>query len=611
MNKPEINHDLQNYDDSKSYISKNRKNVIIFLAASFFSVHTLAYILKFKLNFPFGDDSHTYLPAYEYLSTGSWDGFFGITEISQYSSHLIYSLKLLALPNLVYNSFDVVNFYYLQWIIMSLTLLLLFLILKKTDKRLYWVLIPISAFIYCPIYNTGYWVFSSIMWLMVTLCIVFIVYLLSKEKITNSIFLSAISIAIFSTFFNTIGIVAWFAGLICLAKRDNEGKIRKKYLAAWIAVTAIIGFIFVLLVTSINVVTSAPVIQFGENIFLVKFFSIEGISFVTTYLATSYRFGTENIFFSKIIGVITLILSGYFFYYFIRIKKNVQESYPWLLFILLGIISGIIIAIGRMGLEGHDGYESFYKAVSQFSQIGILVLVSMLMLEIRKNRTKKFSNIKLCLCILIIISQMIFLIPSYYASWVKAEHYYDVKNVYIDCYSLTHGTECLDWTDNPFEGGFKVQVANFWLENKISIFADADFNQQNRYDLNKFRTILENNPDIEFGFGKIERINGQLVSEQSIVIEENFVNIEGWILDENKSPVDSIFLMIDNKPLLKYDDFVSREDKKHDYVSEKDSGWNMIFLSGYIEKGCHEIGIIGLSDETLVKLQEKIEVCRI
>jgi len=27
VNKPEINHDLQNYDDSKSYISKNRKNI--------------------------------------------------------------------------------------------------------------------------------------------------------------------------------------------------------------------------------------------------------------------------------------------------------------------------------------------------------------------------------------------------------------------------------------------------------------------------------------------------------------------------------------------------------------------------------------------------------
>ena len=610
MNDTKINHNLENYDDPKSYISKNIKNIIIFLAASFFSIHTLVYILQFRLNFPFGDDNHTYSFAYEYLSTGSWDGLFGITEISDYASHLIYSLKLLALPNLIYNSFDVVNFYYLQWIIMSLTLLFLFLILKKTDKQLYWVLIPISAFVYCPIYNTGYFVFSSIMWLMVTLCIVFTIYLLNKEKITNSNFLLSISIAIFSTFFNLIGIVAWLAGLICLAKRDNEGKIRKKYLAAWIAVTVIIGFIFVLLVTSLNV------IQFDEETYLVKFFSIEGLSFVTTYLATSYRFGTENIFFSKIIGVITLILSGYFFYYFIRIKKNVQESYPWLLFILLGIISGIIIAIGRMGMEGHDGYESFYKSVSQFSQIGILVLVSMLMLEIKKNRKRKFANIKLCLCIVVIASQMLFLVPSYYASWDKGEYYYDLKNVYVDCYSLTHGTECLKAPEflgtnaPPFEAG-KMDVKNFWLENKLSIFGEKSFNQQNRDDLNKFRTILENNPDIEFGFGKIEKINGQLVSKQSIVIEESFVNIEGWILDENKSSVDSIFLMIDNKPLLKYDDFVTREDKKHDYVSEKDSGWNIIFLSGYIEKGCHEIGIIGLSNETLVKLQEKIEVCKI
>ena len=609
MNDTKINHNLENYDDPKSHITKNIKNIIIFLAASFFSIHTLVYILQFRLNFPFGDDGHTYSFAYEYLSTGSWNGLFGITEISDYASHLIYSLKLLALPNLIYNSFDVVNFYYLQWIIMSLTLLVLFLILKKTDNRLYWVLIPISAFIYCPIYNTGYWIFSSIMWLMVTFCIVLTVYLLNKEKITNSIFLSSVSIAIFSTFFSLIGIIAWLAGLICLVKRNNEGKIRKKYLAAWVAVTVIIGFIFVFLVTSLEV------IQFDEETYLVKFFSIEGISFVTTYLATSYRFGTENIFFSKIIGIITLILSGYFFYYFIRIKKNTQKSYPWLLFILLGIISGIIIAIGRMGLEGHDGNESFYKAVSQFSQIGILVLVSMLMLEIKKNRTKKFTNIKLCLCILIIISQMVFLIPSYYASWVKAEHYYDVKTVYVDCYSLTHGTECLDWTEysrfpHPFERT-KVQAANFWLENKMSVFGDANFNQQNGHDLNKFRTILENNPDIEFGFGKIEKINGQLVSKQSIVIEENFVNIEGWILDENKSSVDSIFLMIDNKPLLKYEDFVSREHKEYDYVSKKDSGWNIIFLSGYIEKGCHEIGIIGLSNDTLVKLQEKIEMCKI
>ena len=604
MNEPEVDHHLQNYDDSKSYISENMKKIIIFLAVSFFSIHTLVYILSFRLNFPFGDDNHTYSPAYEYLSTGSLDGLFGITTISEYASHLIYSLKLLALPNLIYNSFDVVNFYYLQWIIMSLTLLFLFLILKKTDTRLYWVLIPLSAFIYCPIYNTGYWIFSSIMWLSVTLCTVLTVYLLNKEKTSNSIFLSSISVAIFSTFLNVIGIIAWLAGFICLAKKDNEKKIRKKHLVAWTAATIIMGFIFILLVTSLEV------IQFNEETYLAEFFSIEGISFLITYLATSYRFGEENIIFSKIIGIITLVVSGSLFYYFIRIKKNVHESYPWLLFVLLGIISGIIIAMGRMGLEGHDGNESFYKAVSQFSQIGILVLVSILMLEIKKNRSKKFADIKLCLCILIIASQMIFLVPSYYASWDKGEYYYDAKNVYVNCYSLTHGIECTEWTDmggfgHPFERK-EVHATNFLLENKMSIFGEADFNQQNRYDLNKFRSILENNPDIELGFGKIEKINGKLISEEPIVVKESFVNIEGWMLDGDRMSVNSIFLMIDGEPLLKYDDFIYR-----DNISKSNSGWNIIFLSGYIERGCHEVAIIGLNDEKLLKIEQKIELCRV
>ena len=611
MSRSETNHNSQNYDGSKYYILKNKEKIIIFLVTAFFSLHTLMYILKFKLNFPFGDDNQASAFAYEYLTTGSWDGLFGITAISDYSSHLIYSIKLLVLPNLIYNSFDVVNFYYLQWIIMSLTVLFLFLILKKTDRRLYWVLIPISAFIYCPIYNTGYFIFSSIMWLMVTLCIVLIVFLVNREKITNSIFLSSISIAIFSTFLNLIGVIVWLAGFICLLKRNNEKKIiEKKYLAAWIIATTIVGYAFVSLATSLEV------IQFGEELHLKQFFSIEGISFVLTYLATSYRFGIENIFFSKIIGVMTLMLSGYLFYYFIIIKNNVQESYPWLVLILLGIISGIVIGIGRV--EGHDGSDSFYKAVSQFSQIGILVLISMLMLEIKKNRKKKFANIKLYFCAAIIAAQMIFLIPSYYASWDKGDHYYELKNAYVDCYSLTHGMECLEWSEysdlyaNPFETA-KIDKINFWLENKLSIFGEVDFNQQNMQDLNKFRYILENNPDVEYGFSEIEKINGKLISEKPIVVEKNFVSIEGWALDENKMSVNSIFLMIDGQPLLRYDDFTYREYTKENSgsVSKNNSGWNIIFLSGYIEKGCHEIAIIGLNVETIVKFEQKIEMCRI
>ena len=601
MSDMEKNH---NYDDSKFYNLNNRKKIIIFLATSFFAIHTLIFILMFRLNFPYGDDGQAFSFAYEYLSTGSLDGLFGITAISAYTSHLIYSVKLLALPNLIFNSFDVVNYYYLQFVIMSLTVLFLFLILKKTNKRLYWVIIPISAFIYCPIYNTGYFIFSSLMWLLVTLCIVLTVFLLNREKITHSIFLSAISIAVFSTFLNLIGIVAWLAGFISLLKKDGKRKIiKKKYLAAWIFATLVVGLIFLSL-------TKSSLETYWE-----QFFSIEGLSFVTTYLATSYRFGTENIVYSKIIGIITLILSGYLFYYFIRIKKNVQESYPWLLLILISIISGIIIAIGRM--EGHDGNESFYKAVSQFSQIGILVLVSMLMLEIKKNRPKKFANIKLCICIVIIVSQMVFLVPSYYASWVKGEHYYEVKTAYVDCYSLTHGTECLKapefsgTLEPPFELN-RMYITNFWLENKLSIFGEESFNQQNRDDLKYFEDVLKKNPNYELGIGEIEKVNDRIVLEDTVVMKEEFIKIEGWMLDKDRNQLDSLFVIIDDIPFLKYDDFVYMDSKEYSVNETKNnnSKWIITFLSGYLELGCHDISFVGLHNETLFHLDQKIILCK-
>ena len=601
MSDMEKNH---NYDDSKFYNLNNRKKIIIFLATSFFAIHTLIFILMFRLNFPYGDDGQASSFAYEYLATGSLDGLFGITAISAYASHLIYSVKLLALPNLIFNSFDVVNYYYLQFVIMSLTVLFLFLILKKTNKRLYWVIIPISAFIYCPIYNTGYFIFSSLMWLLVTLCIVLTVFLLNREKITHSIFLSAISIAVFSTFLNLIGIVAWLAGFISLLKKDGKRKIiKKKYLAAWIFATLVVGLIFLSL-------TKSSLETYWE-----QFFSIEGLSFVTTYLATSYRFGTENIVYSKIIGIITLILSGYLFYYFIRIKKNVQESYPWLLLILISIISGIIIAIGRM--EGHDGNESFYKAVSQFSQIGILVLVSMLMLEIKKNRPKKFANIKLCICIVIIVSQMVFLVPSYYASWVKGEHYYEVKTAYVDCYSLTHGTECLKapefsgTLEPPFELN-RMYITNFWLENKLSIFGEESFNQQNRDDLKYFEDVLKKNPNYELGVGEIQKVNDRIVLEDTVVMKEEFIKIEGWMLDKDRNQLDSLFVIIDDIPFLKYDDFVYMDSKEYSVNETKNnnSKWIITFLSGYLELGCHDISFVGLHNETLFHLDQKIILCK-
>ncbi len=579
--------------------------VLIIAGTVFFALHTLVYILTFRVNFPYGDDSQTYTFVYEYLTTDSINGLFGPTLISGYSSHQIFSLKLLALPNLLFNNFDVLNFYYLQWIIMSLTLFVMFLIIRKQNQRLYWILIPISAFIYCPIYNTGYFVFSSIMWLLITLCLSSIIYLLYGRKITGLVLGSSISIAVFVSFVNLIGTLTWLIGIICLIKKRKEitNHIRK-YVFVWITSTIITGIIFLL--SSTDVVSQ---ISFKE------FFSFDGLSFFIVYLATSFRFGQENIFLSKIVGVSTLIILGYLFYYFLKIERNVRTANSGLLFIIIGVISGLIIALGRIGLEGHDGNESFYRAVSQFVQIGIIILISIIILQLRDNHSKKYRNFKLFICFAIIISQMIFLVPSYYASWTKGEHYFDQKLAYIDCYSLTHGTECLEappfsgTLTPPFEVG-NISIINFWLENKLSIFGESHFNQQNEQDVKLFSDKLEKVIVYEKGIGKIEKINHNPTDEKIILEDEQFVMIEGWIADADGKQLDSIFLMVNGKPFLKYDDFIENQENFHELNGfEENTGWIITFLTGYLELGCHEISVMGLQEDNVVQLEQEVMLC--
>ena len=143
------------------------------------------------------------------------------------------------------------------------------------------------------------------------------------------------------------------------------------------------------------------------------------------------------------IGLATLVIFGYLLYYFVK-EKEVERAYPWLMLITISIISGIIIAIGRMDLGYHDGNEAFYKAVSFYSQIGILVLISLIIVKIKGRKSSRSSKVKLAIFVSILVFQSIFLIPSYYASWEKGEYYYEQKLFYVDCYSLSHGSECLE-----------------------------------------------------------------------------------------------------------------------------------------------------------------------
>ena len=572
-----------------------RKKILYFIGVVFFSIHTLYYIIHFRLNFPHGDDFYIIPFSYEFAKTGQ----FPINEfLSSASSHLVFSLKLITLPNLLLNSFDLVNLYYFQWILMSITLFLLFLIIKRTDKRLYWTLIPISATVYCPIFITGYFIFSTIMWLSVSLGIISVVYFLTSPILKRSHIFAAISMATFSTFFNLMGTVTWVIGIIRFLKRENKSYFQKKWIVFWLGSLIINGLIVYIFAPSFS----------GQNK-IDLFLSIDGLKFLITYLATSYRFGSENIEFSQMIGLATLVIFGYLLYYFVK-EKEVDRAYPWLMLITISIISGIIIAIGRMDLGYHDGNESFYKAVSFYSQIGILVLISLIIVKIKGRKSSKSSKVKLAIFVSILVFQSIFLIPSYYASWEKGEYYYEQKLFYVDCYSLSHGSECLEKPPSHGMGlAFEkehLEIINYWASENKGIFGEENFNSENKNDIKFFNDVVRTDFEKKIGYGEILKINEESNLQKSVIISEQYVKIEGWMADNNQGELDSIFLIMDDEPFLRYDDFLEYT-KNQSSIKSK---WIITFLSGYLTEGCHDISIVGIKDSKLLSMKQEVSICK-
>lgn len=533
--------------------------------------------------------------VYDYITTGnlSYEDF-----TSSFNGHIPLFPKLITFPYFYINSFDIGNLYYLQWIIMSLSLYFVYLLLKKTN-RLYWSLIPISAFIYNPLITHGYYVIPTLQWQIPSLGVLIITYLFNREKICWKVFSVASTIASLSTFTFIIGITTWLPGIVYFTVNHSKKywNLRSKWLVVWIIITIIIGLTYYSLVPKSDIIFTPEIIL-----------TFKGFSFLTTFLASSFRLKYD--FLLIFVGTATIFLSLFFALHYIKIKKF-TSSLPWFILILISFISAIITTIGRASLD-QSGYRPDYIMWSYLTQIGLVVLSSLFIHDLFNTQYKKY---KLVFLILIIVTQMMLLVPSYYSGWIRGDHYYQQKLEYVECYSLSHDSNCLGphshGASPAFERDINYSMLNYWLRNKLSIFGDPNFNQQNREEIEKFNQIWTDKNKIYFGFGKIEKINNVVLNSNTINIDSEVILINGWIVDHEKKQLNSIYLLIDDKPLLKYDDFLSLDDVKNLNLDKAiNAGWKISLLSGYIEEGCHKISIAGLSDGKKILLEQEIELCK-
>ena len=580
----------------------NRSKIIILSLIVFFASQKLYFKALYQINFPFGMD---FPNGVNYVFTYVKTGVFPFAELfAPISGHIHMFPRLIAFPNIFFNSFDVANLFYLHWGLESIALVVIFLLLRRTGPKLYWLLIPISAFIYSPLQDSNFWSFSIMMWLLPPVAIMGMIYLLNKGS--NLKFLSsAIGLAIVSTFSVTIGIVAWLVGIFALIKFDPHRKkwIEKKFLLIWIACTAITGLIFYSQFSAL--VQTQPNFAF--------LFTYDGFSFLATFISSAFRLKYH--FLMVLTGSISLILGFFCVYYFTILKKNLKIALPWILFLIVGVGGALITDIGRGELPLHYGNEPYYIPISQFFQIGLLVLISLIIIDLKKTPRHTRNNILVYFLLAIIIAHMILLVPSYYAGWSRGEHYYELKTDYVNCYSLSPKLDCIK-PNTEINGVITYEahdLINYWIENKLSIFGDATFNQKNLEHLSYFEENWNKNDETNTGIGKIELINGIPVSGKTTIYLDNpMIIISGWALDEDGNQLDSTFLLVDDNPFIKFDNFQPRKDVLENFDGKADlhSGWEIFFMSGYLENDCQSISIAGFNNDKNITLNQEIEICK-
>ena len=296
---------------SKFVLSLEKQNIIIFLFVAFLAIQGFSLIEIYKINFPYAFDmtSMTIFLDYMYATEDYTIQQFFDVVLTETNSRGIVLPKLIVTPNYLLNNFDSGNIFYLNWVIVSLTLTMIFFTIRNNNKKLYWTLIPISAFLFSPMINSNYWNYTMLIWYLAGFCVVSVVYLITKKRtISNTLYIIAFSII--ATYSIPMGLTVWIIGSLAMFKTLLRKKsLTKKPLLIYFASLILIGFVYYAGNISTQAVISTD-----------KLISFESLSVFTTFLAVPFKLKFSEL--MIFVGTSSLIISTIIIYYLGSIRKN-------------------------------------------------------------------------------------------------------------------------------------------------------------------------------------------------------------------------------------------------------------------------------------------------
>jgi hypothetical protein len=565
---------------------ENIKKIILICGVGFFVIHSFYFISVLGVNFPYIDDWWGIEVGVSYYGNES-NWYKQIFE--QASEHRPIIPKIIQTISLFFDSFNLINSMYLSWGLLIISVYALYGILKRTDTRLTWLVIPISGFVFSPKQvDTMLYALGSIHWVIIFFSGVVTIYFLNDPNKNKKNFILAIITTIIGTFTAILGLIVWVIGVFSFNPKQDKSK---KFLIIWCIVAVSIMSSYILtLDTSEGGITSLMKVE--------SLFSEEKILYMLKYI--SNPFSVQFTFIRIFIGIFVISAIIVTSIYLTKIKYS--QSLPWIQFALFGFLATIGTVLAR---SVRSPFDTRYIVISNFLEIALLVLISITIVNLIKYHPRK-KKILISIFTIFLISQMGLLGSGYYNGWNIAEERYNEMQSTLSCGKLpTDWKSCealIDQGDYEWE---RISVLiNFIIEHKLNLLTDNSFNQENSKNIEILKNIMVNDKNQELGLGEINLINNKNDLIVLVKSEEPLITISGWIRNQNNETINDIFLIVDEEPFLK----IKLLDTNELTLNQKGS-WSTSFFSGYLEKGCHIIQVVGVNSDKIILINQQKELC--
>jgi hypothetical protein len=151
-------------------------------------------------------------------------------------------------------------------------------------------------------------------------------------------------------------------------------------------------------------------------------------------------------------------------------------------------------------------------------------------------------------------------------------------------------------------------MINYLIQNKLSIFGESlMINQENTIsqNFNNFDHLTEIS-----SINNLESINGdKVVNISKYQLDSEIISLNGWFQVDSNSIPESLFLIIDGKPILENKTFEVKSDSSDNMPANK-IFWSIFFLSGYLESGCHSLQLVAVTSYEKINLDDDFVICK-